>query len=208
VPKILSRSGVSLADVYDVEGSIAGIEELQSREVQLVHEMATTIFSERVGAQILRISTGDIAQNITWDLLIPGLTSVPMRLLGVAVVADDGSRVTRVQASIRNAALITAGREIPFFLWHSGTDTSVPFRWVDNGAGVANESYLRQVSPLPALPGLLFGDDARRQVPAIVFRGNASGFGAGTVSVVLEVLVAWAESPENISSRGLPFPGW
>ena len=43
--KILSQAGISLADLYNVEGSIAGIEQLDTRELPIVHEMSGTIFS-------------------------------------------------------------------------------------------------------------------------------------------------------------------
>jgi len=206
--KILSRAGVSLADVYDVEGSIAGIEELESREVSLVHELGGTIFSERAGAQILRATTGDILQSVAWDVLVPGLTAVPMRILGVVVTSDNGARVRRAQVSIRNLAAIAGGRDFPIFCWADDTDTVVSIRWVNDGAAAGSESFLRQADHGPAAPNLIFGSDARRITPGIAFRGSALAFGAGTVEVIVEVYVAWAEVGGGVSSHGLPIPSW
>lgn len=207
--KILAQAGASLADVYNVEGSSAGINTLSSEEVQLVHEMGGTIFAERVGSEILTVNTGDLLQTVAWNLQIPSLTQTPMRILGVSVISDVGNRVTRAVVSIATEPVITAGREIPIYVWDSAEDLALTIPWVDDGAAVANEAYLRQVTPVPGVPGMMFGSDSRpnRRTPAIRFRGLTATFGAGTVRIVCQVHVAWAEIG-GLSSHGLPLPGW
>ncbi len=205
--KVLAQTGMSLADVYDVQGSILGVEDLQVSEVQAVHEMGSTIFAERSGAQLLRIATGDILQSVTWDLLVPGLTSTPMRLLGLTVISTDSTRVRRAQVSISNNAIITAGREMPVFVFDDATDVGKSVRIVENGDAAASMSVLSG-SYFQGTPSMLFGDQARRITPAIKFRGSATAFGAGTVECVLLAYVAWAEAAGGLSSKGLPLPSW
>jgi len=67
MPKVLGQVGVSLADAYDIEGSIAGVDELVTRDVSLTHDMAATIFSERVSTAIRRSATAALAQNTLFD---------------------------------------------------------------------------------------------------------------------------------------------
>ena len=63
MPKILAQAGISLADVYDVEGSIAGTDELLSEDVSLVHEMGGHMMSERCRSFVVTLATGDQIQN-------------------------------------------------------------------------------------------------------------------------------------------------
>jgi len=205
--KILAQAGISLADTYDIEGSIVGVERLEPGEVQVVHEMGAVIASERMIGNILRVTTGDLLQSISWNLLIPSLPDTALRTLGVSVVAITGSRVDNCQVSIRDDTLITAGVEIPIFAWAATPDDEVPFRWVNNGAGVAEARLLRQFSPVPGVPSMGFGTDQRESTPAIVFRGATTAFGAGNVEIVAQIYASWIGSAGR-SSFGVPIPSW
>jgi len=201
VVKILSRSGDSLADTYDVVGSIAGIEQLESREVSLLHEMGATIFSERLSAFLRRANTGVIAQNITWDIVLTDLPAFPSRILGVTVFADNGGRVENAQVSIRDAG---SGREIPIFAWEAG-NTRATIRLEDNAGGVGLVSILQ--NNYGTLPAMLVGTPAPQTVRDIAFRGDSTGFGAGDVTVTALIYIAFSQVG-GISSRGLPVPSW
>lgn len=199
--KILSQAGISLADTYDVQGSIAGIEELESAEVTLVHEMGNTIFAERVSGFIRRVTTAALNQNATWDLVLNDLPDGPFRILNVLVLANTSSRINRAQVSIRDD---DGGREMPFFIWETSNDVESAIRIVENNGASANQTALVVRTGLPSM-GIGFNQPQR--VNAIAFRGLTSGFGAGTVTVVALVYLAFS-AVGGISSRGLPVPSW
>ncbi len=203
--KILSQSGDSLADLYDVKGSIAGIEELETRELPIVHEMGATVFSERLGGEIVRLSSGDILQSVAFDVI---LTSPPVgiyRVLGLQVLSDVTGRVDRAQVSLRD---ILTGREIPLFVWQATPDIEVAIRIVENGEAVANMGALRTVQQQVPSLGIAEGQP-RRVGEEIVFRGQATAFGAGTVELIALVYLGVTELTQGaLSSRGLPVPGW
>lgn len=205
--KILAQAGISLADVYDVVGSIAGVSQLLSQEgVGLQHEMGGTLFSERLRGNIERLTTGDLAQNVTWDLTFtidPGIHLY--RVLGVYVQADAPARVTQAQVSLRSAE---QGRELPIFIWDSTNDVDTNIRVLENGAAVTSDFAMMQTRP-QAMPSLgISGDQRTRVGDEIVFRGLTSGFGAGTVEVVALFYLAFPSFTSSVSSRGLPLPAW
>jgi len=202
--KILSQSGNSLADMYDVAGSIAGIEQLESRELPIMHEMGGTLFSERFSSTIRRATTGALLQSVTWDLLITDLPPAISRILGVAVFANVAARTTHAQVSVRDPV---AGRELPIWAWNTAIDAESNIRMQDNGAAVTTFAFLRTVDQLENSPNMLTGSDQPQGVPDIAFRGITAAFGAGTVIVTAIVHVAFAQVG-GISSRGLPVPGW
>ena len=206
--KILSQAGNSLADIYDVEGSIAGIEQLETQELPIVHEMAATIFSERLAGEIVRLDTGALAQNVAWDVI---LTSPPVgiyRVLGMIVLVDVVARVLLAQTSLRDPG---TGREVPFFVWdtNGAGDFESTVRIVDNGQSVANVTMLRGTTG-PDLPTVGIAEGQPRRVgEEIVFRGQTRGFGAGTVTTTALVYLASGEVAQGaLSSRGLPVPSW
>jgi len=202
--KILSKSGDSLADMYDVEGSIAGIEQLETRELPIVHEMGGTVFSERISGFIRRNVTAAINQSTAFDEVSTGLPAGPYRVLGVYVQADVASRVDRAQVSLRNPL---SGREIPIFIWDVNHDVEKDIRIVENGSAVSEDRALVQAFPV-VMPSLGIGRFQPQRVgEEIVFRGASSAFGAGTVLLTSLVYVAFSEVG-GISSRGLPVPGW
>ena len=199
--KILAKSGDSLADVYDVEGSIAGIDDLVSREVNLVHEMGATIFSERLAGRMLDISSGAILQNIQFDVNFS--VSVTSRILALQVVTTSSTRLNRVQVSITSPPSLD-NSDVPIWVW----DSNDGFRF----ANVLTAGALASINILvpamtPQIPTLLVGQDSPRQVSTITLRGLTTGFGAGNVTTRLILYVAFPQLG-GVSSRGLPLPGW
>jgi len=200
--KILSRSGASLADVYDVEGSIAGIEQLVSEDVNLVHEMGTVLNSERTTAVVRRQTTIALAQDLSWDLVLTDLVATTGRLLSVQVFVDT-DRVAFCSVSVEQADL---QREIPVFAWHTTFDDAVQTRMLDLGT-VGAPLLLRPTgAPNGNLPTLLTGPSQRVPMSHIAFRGVMSSFGAGTATVFMIAHVAHHDVGA-ISSAGLPLPG-
>lgn len=196
---------MSLADVYNVEGSIAGVDQLESREVQLVHEMGGTIFSERFGSNIMLVETAAIAQSLSFDIVAPAVLSTTVqRILGVVVFANQAGRVAHAQVSVRDP---TAGREVPIWFFDDAVDLEATIRIENNGAGAAAHTLFRPVQLFEGIPSLVAGTDQRSSVEQIVLRGTTTAFGAGTVVTTAVVLVAFSAAA-GLSSRGLPIPSW
>ena len=203
--KVLTQSGDSLADIYDVEGSIAGIEQLETRELGILHEMGGTVFSERYSQAIRRLTTGDIAASASFNIVATDLPAGPFRIFGIFVFVDTASRILMAAVSLRNP---TTGREIPLFVWDSGDDIQVRARLVQDGAAVGSVTSLRSVQNQEALPGMGNGFGQPQQVNELAFRGVAEAFGAGTVECTALVHVGFSQIRPGLSSRGLPVPSW
>ncbi len=199
--KILSRSGDSLADVYDVEGSIAGIENLESSDVNLTHDMGEVIFSERVGARVLLLQPGAILQSVTFNVtfLMPRHMS---RILGIQVTADVGARTQRLMVGINDGLT-----DIPLWMWETGSadDVEKTERSLLAGAGPAGRIFF--VPMVGFGPSMAFGREQPLVVDQLVFRGESTAFGAGNLNLTAIVLVAHAQA-QALSSRGLPVPSW
>ena len=202
--KILSQAGNSLADVYDVDGSIAGINQLETHELPIVHEMGNTVFSERLSGSIRRISTGAIAQNITFDIVLTDLPATPGRIFSLAVFNNVTSRVNDVTISIRN---VRDEREVPIWNWFQANGVEVTGRLQDDGAAVGNVNLMLSDLNMNGTPSLLVGTDQPQPVDQIAFRGGTQGFGAGTVTITAVIYIAFSQVA-GISSRGLPIPSW
>lgn len=200
--KILSQSGNSLADIYDVKGSIAGIEQLETRELPIVHELGATIFSERLNGQMQRRTSGDILQSTTFDIEFDLVHSIT-RILGLCVNTDNSGRIATAAVYIRNAA---DDREVPIFLWEAGGPT-IAARYRDNGAAAAATTMLANMGDVGILPNLLFGPGQPAGTSAMALRGLTTAFGAGTVEISMTFYRAFALIT-GLSSRGLPVPGW
>jgi len=200
--KILGKGGDSLADMYDVAGSIAGVEELDSESVKVVHEMGATIFSERLSGTIRRISTGDINQSTVFDLTLTDLPGTPNRILGVQVIADVSGRASNAMVAVRDPV---AGREFPVWVWDVTDDLEQDIRIVDNGAAVADMELL--VPRSLQTPSFLIGNNQPQGVPDIAFRGQSGAFGAGTVEIIALIYITFSQVG-GLSSRGLPVPSW
>ena len=200
--KILSQSGISLADAYDIEGSIAGVEQLDSEEVKVVHEMGGTMFSERLGGLLRRTTTGAIAQNIAISQVL-NLPNVPIRIYGVAVLTDDSSRLSRISVSLRDQEATI--QEHPIWIWNGTASQTVDI--TDDGT-LTTLSLLRP-NPDSAgdFPYLTFGTTSRNSIGQVAFRGLTTGFGAGTVTATMLLYHGFSQLG-GISSYGIPIPSW
>lgn len=202
--KILSKSGDSLADTYDVEGSVAGIEQLETRELPIVHEMGATIFSERFSTFIRKFESGDILQSANFGIIIDDLPAHPFRIFGIQLFVDQPSRLQFASLAIRDAG---NGREMPIFAWDSATDITINVRFSDDGAGAGLRRFLQPAASSTIVPHMIAGLGQPQHVSDLAFRGVTLGFGAGTVQTTALVHIGFSRVA-GISSRGLPIPSW
>lgn len=201
--KIQGQSGSSLADTYDVAGSVAEIEELVSEQVIVVHEMGATIFAERLRSEIRDLTSGAVAQNLGIDVIFADLPAVPWRILGV-VVFVTADRVDHCSLNFRDPV---AGREIPFWYWDSAVDRVDDVRFSEPAGGTADQLVLTPTNRPWSLPTFNTGDTPTQAVSQISLRGQTDGFGAGTVTTRALIYLAFPRAG-GLSSRGLPVPSW
>ena len=199
--KILSQGGRSLADMYDVEGSIAGIDHLMSHELTLVHEMGATLFSERFRTTIRR-ATVSVAQSTAITLDITNLPESITRLLGVQVIADDATRVGNCVVSLSESDDL---QDFPVWVY-SGNDEVV--RVIDDGSLGTFELLIPNAGGL-FLPSFAGGSNqpGDDHIEDIHLRGISTGFGAGTVIVTLLVYLGFTYSG-GVSGYGARVPSW
>lgn len=207
MPKVLAQAGTSLADNYDVEGSVAGIDELLSKEVFLLHEMGGQIFSERLKSHIILIETGLVAQSIESTINLIGLPDCPHRILDVTVISTSAGRTLNVAIDVVDPV---TDREMPYLVWSNLVDAEATFRWSRDGAGPADESYL--IPSLNLFPTLLTRQGDTGQMARIRMRCVNDAFGAGTNNIIALIHLCRAfpltSTPGTPSSHGLPIPGW
>jgi len=201
VVKTLTRSGSSLADIYDVVGSSVAVEQLRTEELPIVHEMGSTVFSERMSFAYRRAPLTGIAQNTDFDIVTTDLPNTPTRLLGVGVFTDDASRILRAAV----IASIPLGRELP--LWVFDGTNFIIVRMRDSGT-VGNEEMLLPSPATELTPNFVGGSAQPQTVADINLRGRTTGFGAGTVDIFGLYYLAFSQVGPGLSSRGLPVPGW
>lgn len=201
--KILSQAGNSLADIYDAKGSVAGIEQLETRELPIVHEMGSTIFSERFSTFIRSISSGAIAQGTAWNAVITDLPNNAFRIFGIRIFISTTARVTLASLAIQQ----DDGREIPIWTWDDATDIELRARFSDDGAAAGTTQFLQPSPGNVMLPHMMAGNDQPQAIPNLAFRGLTSAFGAGTVTSVALIDIGFGQIG-GISSRGLPLPSW
>jgi len=205
VAKVLAQAGVSLADVYNVVGSVAGVDELVSREVHLTHEMGQTIFSERLSATAEVIATSGLAQNISFDIRFSLGATIPRRLLALQVFADVTTRIATAQVSVNSGAL--AGTDVPIWSWQVGAGSDFE-RLIRQEVATSTTNRFQLVSTEPPqIPNFLMGTLQPNSVPDLMLRGVTSGFGAGTVVLSAVFYLAFADV-RGLSSEGLPMPSW
>jgi len=199
VTKILSQAGISLADAYNVVGSVAGIEELVSREVQLTHDMAATLFSERMSSNIVATSTGAISQTTSFDAEITGLPATPFRVHGIMLLNGNTDTIARI-ANICVVMVSEGGRDLIVWAWDG---TVANFRV----EGQTDEHLGETLNFGSRLPTLGMGGDQPVTVPQMFMRGTTTTFGAGTVNIASRVHISFSQL-EGVSSFGLPIPSW
>ena len=201
--KILSQSGNSLADTYNVVGSSFGIERLETQELSIVHEMGTTVFSERFSTFIRSATSGAINASASFNVVINDLPAGVWRILSVFVFADVPGRANLASVALHERL---QEREIPFWVWDTALDESPVVRFVDDGAAVGEVIQLRPTQPA-TVPHITAGGGQPQRISDIAFRGNSGAFGAGTVTIKLLLNIGFA-AIGGLSSRGLPIPSW
>jgi len=207
VVKILSKSGESLADIYDVAGSVAGIEQLETRELPIVHEMGATVFSERFTTRIIRITTGALAQSITFRVELTTIPDTPARLLGVQVIFDGtGAEITRCTTMLHDPTL---GQDIPVWVLDTAANLTENITMEDAGASVTVQ-LLIPLNTLTLPHPTFIGGRAQQDsmVSSVVFAGVMAAFGAGTRTATALLYTAFPRGAANISGVGLPIPSW
>jgi len=202
VVKILSQGGRSLADQYDVEGSIAGIDDLESREVTLVHEMGATLFSERMRTTF-RSSNVIASQSLAFIIPITNFPPHVSRILGIQVLTDDQTRLNDVQVSVTDP-IAGGGQDFPIWVWE-GTHRVANVAM----AGVTTLLGILQPEPGSLIPTFVLGDDqgSGGNMRNITLRGNTNAFGAGTVTTHLLVHFAFTFTG-GVSGFGSKVPSW
>lgn len=203
--RILSNAGASVADIYDVKGSQAPLEYLDSQDVKTVHEMGGTIFAERLGGSIIQASVTGVLQSANWDInmLKPVFPPGVSRILNISIIASDAARVSAAQISFYKT---TGFREMPLFTWDSAVDTEVPMRWTWNGSA-GDFFHLRPSGGTLGVPTMLIGSGQQDRVEEMRVRGRTLAFGAGTVSLYVTIYFAYC-TLTGPGSRGLPIPAW
>jgi len=203
--KILSRSGDSLADAYDVKGSIAGIEQLNSQDVSLVHEMGATLASERFSTTIRQAVSGDINQSTVFSVTLSDLPSPYYKIQAVMVEVDTAARMTLASLTVEDPV---NSREIPIWWWDSTTDIETRIRWKEDAGGIATHQFLEAgAGNRHFIPQTIAGTGQPQSTRDLVFRGQSNGFGAGTVEASILIHIEFIQVG-GISSRGLPIPNW
>ncbi len=204
--KILGQAGTSLADLYDVEGSIAGVERLDSEDVHITHEMGGTILSERLVAQNFQANTGALAASVAWNINV-SILGGHSRILGVQVISNQTDRVANAQLSVTTPPG-GGSDDMPIFYWDQGADIEVPIRIMQNA--VVGTARVLKPTMVPLLPMLLIGnegpDGGNEGSFVISFRGSTNAFGAGTV--VVTFIVYSVQPRRGLSAKGLPLPSW
>jgi len=205
VAKVQSRVGRSLADLYDVEGSIVGIEDLLSGDVNVVHDMAWTAAAEQRTSAIRRAATS-FAQSTDVTVEIAGLPLDNFVLQGLAVITDDESRLVNATVVARN---IARTQDYPLWVWDErNTPDDAPVRLEDNNV-TANFDFLIPVPGAVSPPMAMHGRNQpdRGGILELRLLARSTAFGAGTVSVTLLAMISLVNPGGlNNSAYGLPVP--
>ena len=200
--RILTDAGRSLADTYQADGSSVGIERLETRELPIVHEMGATVFSERFQTTQRRQSSGGVIQNTAINLILTDLPAAPTRILGVAVISDDATRIARCVVETRDPI---AGRDFPIWVWNPTDFETIDME--DAGGGVGVFELLIPHPQLNLMPNFVGGSGQPQTVDQIALRALTTGFGAGTVFIRVHYYSAFSEVVRP-ASGGLPIPSW
>jgi len=208
VPKILGKVGVSLADQYDVEGSEAGVERLDSDDAKVVHDLTQTIFSERMVGRILQIVTPATAQNTNFNVTIgpadvsPTIPRGISRILGCFLFSDVNGAIDDAQISLRDS---NTDLDMPIFVFDEGLDKAFLVR-IDSGLDTVFTYRPAVILPSGA-KSFLIGAGQGAGPNSMALRGSTSGFGAGNVVITARIYIAFAEI-QGLSSYGVCVPSW
>jgi len=209
VPKILSQSGTSLADTYDIEGSIAGVENLESESVHLVDALGGRVHSERLNAFVLNVASDTNAQNAAFATEAVVLPDCVNRILGIIAFVRVTARVAHCTVNIRLAG---TGGEFPIWSWDDALDDEYSIRLSESGAAVSTVIALRPSAQLQPFQQIVMRSGDEQTMPSFFLRGLTNGFGAGTVNINALIYIARPQvatvTPGTASSHGLPIPSW
>lgn len=197
--RILGQAGTSLADMYDVEGSIAGIAELDSESVKTVHELGATIFSERLRSAIVLLDSAALSQSTDFEITFDN--PVLSRLTQVNCLTNNNASIDNVQISL--SRLVPAEQDS--VIWVGDIPNEVLCRFMVEGVVRAGTV----IPPLfSALPQMIIGQDQPEpRAEQVSMRGRTAAFGAGTVVVTLGACILRPDI-QGVSSFGLPIPSW
>ncbi len=204
--KARGQSGVSIADTYEIPGGVFKIGDIDDSQVNLTHDLASTVFAERFQTEMRVSTTGSISQNTSWANTISDLPGVPTRLLGLCVHADVAARITRASVVIQDA---DTGQEIPIFFWDITTDIETQVRMSDAG-GLGVQEVLQPTQAYFGIPMPTFVGGSLQVDPVcrnLIFRGTSAGFGAGSVECILTMYIAHSQVSKS-TAKGLPVPSW
>ena len=205
--KILSQTGASLSSSYDIQGSKLPIDQLNAEDgVSLVHNMADTQFSERLRGRIVRISADAVLQSADFNSVSASLPTVPCRILGACILTDVEARLGRAGLYLRDP---TAGAEQEFPIAcfdDSLSPLGVNTRMQDDGNAVGNTLELLNTLFTP-MASMVIGDNQVESVPDLALRGVTNAFGAGDVTIIGLLYIAFAQA-DGIRSFGVKIPGW
>jgi len=208
VSKILAQAGTSLADTYDIEGSIAGVENLESKDVHLFDEMGGRVHSERLLQFGLIADSTAVLQTVAWDIELGGFPDSINRLLSISVIATAVARTDFCSVAIRDSESLI---DHVIWAWDAAVDVEKQVRWARPTVG--NQVLLEPANPiLGGAPTIIARTGASSTMPSLFFRGQSLTFGAGTIQVKALINIArpdpGAPPPGAPSSHGLPIPGW
>jgi len=198
--RILSQAGISLADMYQVDGSIAGIDELNTRELGIVHEMGATVFSERFRQAIRRRESAATAQSQNIVLTISDLPEGINRVLGVQVWSDQSVRIANCQVSITETP---TSQDFPIWIYDIANVRAC--RIQDDGATAQFEVLLPE--PGLQIPTFCTNGQTPIEIDSINLRAATTAFGAGDVTLFLVVLLAFTFTG-GVSAFGARVPSW
>jgi len=210
MPKILSQAGISLADSYDIEGSIVGVDNLDANNVALVHEMGATIQSERLETHVIQINSGVLEADDTFDIDITTIPDSINRILGIYVTVDVTARMDFCSVALRPRDLTADA--FPLWSWDTDTDIEVDIRIMQGGTTANRLMLVPTEKAQYAFQVIMTRGGLGLAIPFISFSGVAKGFGAGELNAAAHVLLcrpdAVTPAAGEPSSHGLPIPSW
>jgi len=204
VAKILSKIGDSLADTYDIEGSIAGIDQLNSADVSLVHDMSQVMLSERLAGDLVALDSPATDASTSFNVTLASPTATPSRIQQVSVineVTNTVARLTHLAIYLRDRA---GNQEVPIWVWDGTVSVQ---RMAFDGTVVATVEILTPIPAFSTLPSMQIGAGQQRSVEDFVMRGSTEAFGAGDITLRSLIYLNFPFST-GLPNRGITIPSW
>lgn len=204
-----ARGGQSLALLYDLEGGkLASGAEVNDHEIALTHDLGAQLFAEALRTRIRRLEALAVAQSTAFNIILTNLPNFA-KLLGWWVHTSAAS-----VASIDNVSLWLenpAGNSLLLWQWDSTTGSGV----VARPGGTTDLILLPSAASSAHWPqrDLIFRgfNDDDSNFSNLTMRGITAAFGAGTINIRAEVLLALFSFPA-IGALGsqpaAPLPSW